>query len=317
MSMQPPDGVPPSQIPEDDRLQPMPASDIVGRAVGLWWRNLWAIAGLVAVVAVPTQVIMVLFFTQAVSDLPPAPFAPGETPTQAEMEAFLQSYLAVMPTLGIGLLAAGAGYFIQQAVLVPAAADIHFGSPASIGSAYRRALARVGPLIGANLLLFLTALGAVMIIFGVLVAAVGLGEEAGGSLALLGVLGMLAAVPAAIYAGVRVSFFSQYIILGNHGPWVSMAASWRLVHGTWWRVLGVILLLVIVNIILSIPINIVSAIVTQPAAVDPFANAPLIVVTGVLGAILSAIVMIGSVILYYDLRVRKGEVFPAPAERQA
>ncbi len=320
--MQPPgSSLPPPPLPplEDSRLEPLAASDIVGRAVGLWWRNLWPISGVIGIAAVPVEVISTLAFVRAGAALPWDIFStPGAEPSPQEMQRFLEALVREVPLMAIGFLVGILGFFVLQAVAIPLAADLHFGRPVTIGRAYRQVFNRVWPLIGAYLLQFLIVLGAIAAIVAVFVVAA-IGGGAGSALLVLaGVLGIFAAIGYGVYAAVRVSFFSQYILLEGQGPWGALKASWRLVGGTWWRVVGVFILLAIVNFVLNLPILIISGMFTDMAPSEgptPFTfNGPVMVVTGVLGAIVSAMATIGAVVLFYDVRVRKGEVFTVAPE---
>ena len=95
-------------------------------------------------------------------------------------------------------------------------------------------------------------------------------------------------IPAAIYFGITWVFVWQVALLEGCGPRAALSRSSALVKESWWRVLGIMLLF-----------GLIAGAISGVLGMIP-------VLGSIVGAILSALVaIIGSTVLYYDLRVRK------------
>ena len=89
------------------------------------------------------------------------------------------------------------------------------------------------------------------------------------------------------------------------GPINGLRRSWYLVAGMWWRTLGI---LIVLSILESIIGGVLGLLVGGIAGVGFSGDVGLAVTaigTTLLNAIISPIVTIGIVLLYFDLRVRK------------
>ena len=95
-------------------------------------------------------------------------------------------------------------------------------------------------------------------------------------------------IPAAIYFGITWVFVWQVALLEGCGPRAALRRSSALVKQSWWRVLGIMLLF-----------GLIAGAISGVLGIIP-------VLGSIVGAILSApVAIIGSTLLYYDLRVRK------------
>lgn len=95
-------------------------------------------------------------------------------------------------------------------------------------------------------------------------------------------------IPAGIYFAITWAFIWQAALLEGCGPRAALRRSSALVKESWWRVLGVMLLF-----------GLIAGAISGVLGIIP-------VLGSIVGAILSApIAIIGSTLLYYDLRVRK------------
>ena len=175
-------------------------------------------------------------------------------------------------------------------------------------------------LIGATLvmaLIFLVVFGLLFGCFiGILVAmSAGAGQSESGSIFLavfmvLGIIGMfLLTVLITAFFIVRLMFFPQMVVLEGRGPLEALSRSWQLVRGSFWRVLGtVILISLLVQILIIIPGLIFGGIIGFVFS-DPqdFAiQQSLSTLVGYIAQILFLPVsIIAYTLLYYDLRVRK------------
>ncbi len=84
-----------------------------------------------------------------------------------------------------------------------------------------------------------------------------------------------------------------------------MARSWNLVKGQWWRTFGVILIVLIMRFIIGIALGFMLGIIVGIVTSGDVRLAVVAVGTTILSALISPIVTIALVLLYFDLRVRK------------
>jgi len=122
--------------------------------------------------------------------------------------------------------------------------------------------------------------------------------------------------PAAIYLGINWAFILPTALLEGCGPTTALSHSTALVKQNWWRVLGIMLLLLtivsIIAMIFYIPAMIgattwaISGAMTGAEAELPTGMMVWAILGGAIGGIISApIGIIGITLLYFDLRVRK------------
>ncbi len=118
-------------------------------------------------------------------------------------------------------------------------------------------------------------------------------------------------IPFAILFGIRWTLITQTIVLEGQGVRSSLSRSSKLVKGTWWRVLGVLMVAGIAQyMVAGIPSGIIGGILGVMGAMA-FPGL-LLVFTIVAGAIGSGIQILATpllptivTLLYYDLRIRK------------
>jgi hypothetical protein len=121
-----------------------------------------------------------------------------------------------------------------------------------------------------------------------------------------GILGILALIAAEVTAWIRFSLAAPAVVLERLGPANALRRSWRLVTGSFWRLLGIFLLTVLIvlvaGLVLQIPFDIGRAVLGSASAAG-------IILAGIGGIIVGAItrpVLAGvTVLLYLDMRMRK------------
>ncbi|MDF3302860.1 glycerophosphoryl diester phosphodiesterase membrane domain-containing protein [Streptomyces tropicalis] len=246
-------GPPPAAKPGVIPLRPLGVGEILDGAVSTmrtYWRT---VLGISLVIAVLTETAVVLLqglvlnrtagSTQALNN----PHAtPGEL-TRAMRDSLLSS--------GAVFLVSMIGTVLATALLTAVTSRAVLGRPVTAGEAWRDARTQVPRLFGliALLLLIGTAVIAAGVLPGVLLSVSG--SPAGG--AALALLGSLGAGAVALWLAIRFSLASPALMLEKQGVVKAMGRSAKLVRGSWWRVLGIQLLAVIIA-------GIVSAIVVIP-----------------------------------------------------
>jgi hypothetical protein len=313
------------------RLRPLALGDLLDGVFRIYRSNFLTLIAIVAVLQVPLLVAQILLdallgarsiqniqeLTEALARFDPRLDSFNDLPLGA-----IVPYFAI--TLGIALVQ---GLLVQQLVqgaLAAAVADTYMGRPVTVGGAYGKVLPRLPALIGGGLLLGLLAfvvVGVALAVVGglaiALVAGLSASNAGRGSVAAVGVLAALlfiafvfVIVLAAVLVLVRFAFFVQAVVVEGRGPLGALRRSWRLVRGSYWRVLGIVLLLLLlVYILVGVPTGI-AGVVIQVIFPDPVRHFALRQSLSTLIGYISQIVvlplqLVAYTLLYYDLRVRK------------
>lgn len=254
------------------RLQPMGLGDLLDTTFALYRDNFILFAGIVAVLQIPESVLLAVI----------SAFGRNSSAVSTSTSLGVTALTATDSTalaLGGGLIGIVIGAFtlVMMAALARAISTRYLGEPITIGQAYRS--------VGISTVLSLFVAG---IIFAVLV----------------GIAFVVLILPA-IYIGVRFSLFAQVAVLERTGPWTALKRSWSLVGGSWWRVFGIEIVIILLAAILESIVGGLAGGIFSSALGPP--------VGPILGVIFSAIATIlvqpiqfgGLTLLYYDLRIRK------------
>lgn len=312
------------------RLRPLALGDLLDGVFRIYRSNFLTLIAIVAMLQVPLLVAQILLDAllgarsiQNIQDLVEAlaRFDPRFDSFNDLPLGSVVPYFAI--TFGIALVQ---GLVVQQLVqgaLAAAVADTYLGRPVTVGGAYGKVLPHLPALIGGGLLLGLLAFAVIGVAVGLVAGlAVLLVTGAGGSVnsggavaagvavALLFVAVVFAVVVATALVLVRFAFFVQAVVVERRGPVDALRRSWRLVRGSYWRVLGIVLLLLLlVYILVGVPTGI-AGVVINIVFPDPLRQFALRQSLSTLIGYLSQIVvlplqLIAYTLLYYDLRVRK------------
>ena len=161
---------------------------------------------------------------------------------------------------------------IAQGAVVHSVAEIYAGHPVSVQASYRRAIGLSAPLVAGQFLLLAASVGLVVIIVG---------------------------IPVAFFILVLFGFFPQATIVERRAFGPAFGRSARLVQGSWWRIFGIGVVYVLVY---AAPV-VVLAVLTSTLFLDSSTATTLgLVLVGALGM---PWILIGTTLLYFDLRVRK------------
>ena len=304
-----PPGGPPAQV-GSGRFRSLSVGELLDAVFSLYRRNFMLIAAISAIVQVPYSLLQYIVFEVAgysalQSRLQGAQQAlqnPNQPPTTEQ----IQNLLGIAGNILViaGILALVAVFIVQPlatAATARAVSDRYLDRETSIGSSYRAALRRLLPLIVQSLILT----GVFLLIFGLAAVLVTvLGIAGGPSTIPVDVIVILAVVVVAVLLYVRTSLAAPAIVLEQLSGWRGLRRSWSLVRGLFWRIFGILLLVLIIRVIIG---GIVGALLgLAGSALDT--NGQLIV-TDVAGTIanvfVSPIAYIAVTLLYYDTRIRK------------
>ncbi|WP_326575630.1 hypothetical protein OG539_18285 [Actinacidiphila glaucinigra] len=308
-------GAPPSPKPGVIPLRPLGMGEILDGAVSTmraYWRTVLTISFAVSLL---TQGAMLLVQGFMLDD---------SATINSLDEGADPSFGDVMNAVG-GTLAAGGlalvitllGSVIATAMLTMVISRAVLGHQVTLGEAWSDARHQLPRLFGLTLLLSLIGGGiiAIGIVPGVLVA-VGGATAAGVGLAFLGGVVALGVV---VWLMIRFSLASPALMLEKQGVLKSMARSVKLVRGSWWRILGIQLLTMILVYIVSSIIQIPFVVVGMVAGSDglsAFASGnqaglgwTYLIVIGigaVIGSTITFPIQAGvTALLYMDQRIRR------------
>jgi hypothetical protein len=302
----PPQAPKPGVIP----LRPIGVGEILDGAFTSIRRNPKATLGIAAIVltisGIITTALEILLFSQL-----SFPAGTGQAATGKQ----LASTLAAIP----GLLTVFVLAFIAQIVLTGLLTVVIgrsvLGERITAGEAWRIARPRLPALLGATLLTAGVILGpwAVLVVLLIVLAAAG-GPVA--PLIVLGVFGGIAAVVLDVWFWTMFSMSAAAVVLEHQRAAPALARSWRLVRGSFWRVLGILLLaLLIVAVaatLLRLPFGVISTLVSAHSAAlaQPLRLTTASLVIGAIGSIVAGAITQPisagvTVLLYVDLRMRR------------
>jgi len=223
-------------------------------------------------------------------------------------------------TLGFLALAivVGVASYLSGAATMHAAATMLTGDRASVRGAYGAVLRKLGALLGSLLLsagaLIALALGLVIIL--VLVALILGPTQAGigGPAAFATIVLLVAFVVGIVFLSVRWAVSVPAIMIEGRGPAEGLGRSWRLVTGSTWRVLGIMLVFSIAlgllltlaqQLVLTLPLGDLSSLTSGTVLYGAA-----IAITSTLAAPILPIMV---TLLFLDLRFRSDgvkEIFP-------
>jgi hypothetical protein len=320
-------GPPTGQWPQPDRapeggIHPLNASGALTHGWALFrsrWRTL---AAVLALVLTPAYVVDSLWYLAhgptidrwlvALGD-----WTAGGTPTSPPDPLTMPP----APLEALGLMLASQLVLIVAGLIAGGAAASILGWAYGGGSvpatrALGTALARVASLVGAWLITLLTILGILLV--GGIAAGILAGALGPGLGIFIALIAVVASVVAVVFVSLRWALVTYAIILEGHGPMAGLGRSWRLVAGSTWRMLGYVLLIGLLIVAIGIAFGTVAATLAAMAVtgqdsvqVTQLASRVASLAFAVLiSPWTTAILML----LYYDLRLGKGETLGPPAD---
>jgi hypothetical protein len=271
-------------------LGPRNVGDILRETFSIYGKNFLRLVAIVIIVQIPIAIVY---------------FAAGLIPGFGEeVSSTLSPLIPTKILIGIplGLIALVAG-IVMQGAMIHAISEQYFSRPVNIGRAFGFSWRRTGAMLGAELLVFLAIASVFLIIVGIpaaihFAAHGGIGWRTG--LAIMIML-IIIGTPAAIYLGINWAFVLQTALLEGCGPRAALSHSSELVKRSWWRVLGILLLLIlIIAAIVYIPVAIGAGIGLITSAAIPVAIKAIVWM-----GIIIWYMVVGATLLYFDLRMRK------------
>ena len=256
----------------------------------------------------------------ALETLPASDGSPSDR-LEEGMPAFLRATGIVgLPNVGLSLLVALVS-IILTGLLIVAVSRAVLGRVATPGELWEKVRSRIWPLIGQSLLIGMITFATITLMlvffvgasFSLFNASSPSGTEIASIIGILLVVFILALLLsiAAFYFTIRLSFSSAALILENVGVWEGMRRSWQLTKGSFWRVVGILLIAALITSALT---GIVSSILGAAGglvAAQENADAYAAIMAGAnfLNSVLQAAILPFSAavtaLTYIDLRMRK------------
>jgi hypothetical protein len=299
-------------------LRPLAIGEILDGAVSTMRAHWRTVLGISLTVAVVTEIVVVLLQGLFLDDNTAATATlndPSATPEEA-LRAAKDSLMSSLVNSSVLILVTAVGTIVATALLTTVTSRAVLGRPVTTAEAWHDARPQLLKLTGLTFLLPL--IGAVIVAVGTLpgvLVALGGATAAGASLA---VLGGLAATVLAVWVLIRLSLASPALMLEKQSIRKSLGRSTKLVHGSWWRVLGIQLLAQIITLIMASVIALPFTAVAGALSGNGIGNFldgtvdlgwTFLIVSGigaVVGRTLTFPVTAGvTVLLYIDLRIRR------------
>jgi hypothetical protein len=279
------------------QFEPMSVGRIFDRAFVIYRNNFLRFIAIVAVIQVPVALLSALWISSMYAGFPapssrpaaaagfergyqtePAAAAPeAEIPPDRTYSDSMAPVVMGFATLGVSLLAF-IGNLLSQAALTKSVSETYLGHELTVGQAYRSVLPKLLTLVGASLL--------VGLIFGV---------------------GLIMCVVPGIIFGLWLALTTPAIVVENKRAIAGMSRSKALASGNLGKVFAVGLLAALITYIVMLPLGWLGSLLAMTllsgnAMLAVFVRQFLTVAGQVLAIPIGAS---ASILLYYDLRIRK------------
>ncbi len=273
--------------------EPRSIGGVLDDGLKLWLESLaktWPLALLAQLMVAVPLLILGYKFQGAV---PTVPGIPARPMSAASAQAMLNLFKS--PTTWLTYLAILVFSSLVYTALVLRIAAVANGAASTLGGALSSAL-RLLPRLLAQFLLFLAA----MVVAGVALALL----SAAGSAVVALVFIVLFFVFFFVFG--RVFFSSIVLMLDDAGPAESIAISWRLTRGYWWRCAGILLVLFIIGLVFSLVVGFISAgLGGALGARSMLAIGVSQIISLVVNSVLGSLYPAALIAIFYDLKLRK------------
>lgn len=308
------------------QLRPMSIGDLLDSSFRLYRSQFVTFIGIVALLQVPSLILQLLIqltvgrgpfeAIMQFSMRPPVP-RPGQNILELfPINEFLTFYAV---SIGVGLFQGLIVQSLMTGALANAVSRSYLRQTTSILDAYRLGARRFGAMVLVTLLVSAMTLVLVGLLFGCIIgvfgAAISSGDQSAQFQSLLIFLaalfaGLLLFLLVLLLLGVRLIFLPQAVFLEGSGPLESFRRSWRLVSGSFWRVLLILVLMTVLAYLISVlPATIVNTALSlsgRPTVERALRNQIITTLIAQVGVIVSLPLQLSLfTLLYYDLRVRK------------
>ncbi|MFC1419244.1 glycerophosphoryl diester phosphodiesterase membrane domain-containing protein [Streptacidiphilus cavernicola] len=291
-------------------LRPLKVGDILSANFALLRVHWRAILPFTAVIALVTQVAGLLISASVKQPQNvPSPFTPSQNPN-ADLRKSLSTLADSYPALGAVELISFIAGILATAVTILILSKAVIGRPAPLAEVWQSVRPRLAQVFGLSAIIALIMGGTIAVFFGPVFAARSAGAS-DGALAGLSLL-MIPGCAIVLWLCVSLLMAAPALILERQGIRSALARSFRLVRGSWWRVLGIMLLVTIMIVIaeglISVPFT-MGAVFSQGLNPDTATSTTyriLAAIGGTIGMTVTLPVVASSIaLLYLDQRIRR------------
>lgn len=260
---------PPPPRPGIIPLRPLSLGELLDGAFRAIRTNPRVMFGLSAVVVTATALVQLAITWSFFTDLESLLLTASE-PTTSDLEAMdaaltdLLSQLAVV--LGAQTISAVVTTVLSGLLIVSVSQSV-LGRRASLGEVWATARGRLVRLLLLSLLVTLIVLSPLVPWAGLTIAA--LSQEQWGVAALVGFVGGIVALVAVAYLVTKTVLATPALMLERSGILAALRRGWTLTAGTFWRVLGIYLLTMLLVSVVSGAISGSTSLFFQITASDP------------------------------------------------
>ncbi|TME72412.1 MAG: hypothetical protein E6I50_00820 [Chloroflexi bacterium] len=259
-------------VPVALRLRPLEIGDLLDETFRLYRRHFVLLAGISVILAVPSAALFGLAF---------GAFSSAVTQNGGFVD--VGSYAPLLTSFAIGLLVGILILPFTHSAVMYAASESALGRPVTAGGVFRAVTRRYFPLLAYWLIfnVYTAYFAAALCLFPLIFW-------------FWGYVGWLVVVPA--------------MFVENIGLGAAFSRSWHLVQGRWWRTFLIVLLLLVVYFVVQIGLGafVQLAQYLLDIFVSPFIAAAVSTASAQLvSALVTPIIQIAVVLVYFDLRVRK------------
>ncbi len=280
-------------VQEGTALRPLGVGDIVDRVFALYRSRpllYLTVAAIPYLVLVLVLVALTALFAGAL--VPLGSLATDDAGPSVDRVVASAGALVTYGTLV--LVAALLMSLVQSGSLVAAAAARYMGKETSVGAALGAGLHAAPRLLGMGI----AAVIAVSVLWTALIIGMAISQQWWSVL-----IGVVVGLVATLYLAASWMVSPAIVVLESAGPLAALRRAWRLAEGGRWRILGLIVLLVILQAVVS---SLLSFFVIASLVTDRTVQLVLQQAVNLLATIAWAPVYWGTfAVLYYDLRVRK------------
>ncbi len=309
-------------------LRPLGVGEMLDGAIAYVRSNPAATIGLAAALAVVGGLVQTLLLVLVFGSFQRAASATGGglggfggiggvgtgvgDPTMTESEA-LGLLAGVLGAAGVTLVVQFVLQTVGTGMLTHVMGRAVLGEHLELPGAWAKVRPQVLRLLAVTLLVSLVVIAAAVL---PLLPGVGLllVESAQGIGVVVLLVGLAGATVLAAWLYVRLALAAPALVLEDVGPVAAMRRSAALVKGSWWRVLGILLLTAVVAQVvagvLAVPFSLVSSLVLSSASGDSAAAAMVSLFLTSIGTVVSTAVVLPfsagvTALLYLDRRMRR------------
>ena len=287
------------QAVQTPALRPLGVGDVLDRTFTVYRSKPLVFIGLAAIWYL---VLFLVFVVAAVAIFAGALAAFARQATTPSPDQIAGAAVGIIGFVIVIAIVAIFAFSAQSASLVHAAGQRYLAKDVAVGESFRAGLSASGRLFLAGVLVFLAIVG----VWAVLLIAAALTNQG-----LAFVLAVPAAIVATAYLGSSWLVAPVVVVVEKMGPISALGRAWRLSGGNRWRIFGIQILLLVLNLVLS---ALIGGLFGGFAAFGGQTGTPTqLGVTNLISTLVnlaSTIVWapvewIAFTVLYYDLRVRK------------